>query len=470
MNILRAAQSLFGRRPKVYASEGTAGVSGFRWWLPGARYDYRTEAGDSWESSVPSICLNWLNRTWPEPRWCAKRKVRDGSEVRFEEVEHPAVAAIENPNRWYDESVLWAGTLLSYHLDGNAYWLKLRDRLGSVAGFVYVPHFQMRPMADKYNPGGRELVTYYEYTPIGGTPEPVPLEEVVHFRCGIDPRDVRKGLSPLAAQLREVCSDNEAGTFSAALLRNMGVPSVILAPKPAGQGMGPPNVTPEQKDMLRAQWRQRLSSEGAGSPFVAPFPMDALPLGLSPEQLALDKVRRMPADRICAAFGLSTLIVGLPSESKTYSNYAEARESAFEDCVIPLRRTFGKQFTQQVIRRDYPGDDAHLMSDYSEIRVLQEDRDKLFKRTADVYKAGVVDRAKAKELIGMTPDGADVGVYATDFAGRQISDRAEDEKQATKAGIVAQLIELGVDAEAAARAVGFDRELAGQLARRDWEV
>lgn len=59
------------------------------------------------------------------------------------------------------------------------------------------------------------------------------------------------------------------------------------------------------------------------------------------------------------------------------------------------------------------------------------------------------------------------------YAGRlvcrwSVADRAEDEKQAAKAAVVAQLIELGVSAEAAARAVGFDADLAGALARRDW--
>lgn len=467
MDILRAARAMVSRwKPRVYASQGVSGGWGGRWWLPAAKFDYQTEAGKVYDSSAVGIALNWLMRTWPEARWVVQREQSDGT---FKvEPRHDALKVLRRPNGWYDGTSMQTALVLSLCVDGNAYALKLRDRAGRVLGLFYVAHWQMRPMSDRDNEGGHKLITYYEYTPIGGTPEPVPIEDVVHLRWGLDPMDTRRGLSPLGAQLREVCSDNEASTYAAALLRNMGVPSAMLSPKPAQPGMPPAQQTPEQQEKFRKQWRERFQGEGVGSPMVAPWPLDVHQLGMTPEQMALDKVRRIPADRVTAALGLNSMVLGLPSESKTYSNYAESREAAYEDCVIPLRRLFAEQATQQILDRDWPGDGLEFASDYSEVRVLQADQDKLYGRVGKVFQVGLIDRATGKGLLKLPFDAADEGVYATDFAGRTVADRAEDEKQAAKAAVVAQLIELGVSAEAAARAVGFDADLAGALARRDW--
>ena len=55
--------------------------------------------------------------------------------------------------------------------------------------------------------------------------------DVVHFRHGINPHDLRKGLSPIHGVLREIFMDLEASNFVASLLRNMGVPGVVISPK-----------------------------------------------------------------------------------------------------------------------------------------------------------------------------------------------------------------------------------------------
>ena len=51
----------------------------------------------------------------------------------------------------------------------------------------------------------------------------------MHFRFGLDPENDRKGRSPLAGVLREVFTDDEAANYTASLLRNMGVPGIIVS-------------------------------------------------------------------------------------------------------------------------------------------------------------------------------------------------------------------------------------------------
>ena len=47
---------------------------------------------------------------------------------------------------------------------------------------------------------------------------------------GIDPNNTRKGLSPLASLYREIFTDDEAANMTASLMRNIGVPGVVLSP------------------------------------------------------------------------------------------------------------------------------------------------------------------------------------------------------------------------------------------------
>ena len=71
----------------------------------------------------------------------------------------------------------------------------------------------------------------------------------------------------------------------------------------------------------------------------------------SPEELTLDKLRTYPQDMICAAAGLSTLLLDLPSgkDTKTYANKAEAREAAMEQNVIPTLDHFGDELDLQLL-------------------------------------------------------------------------------------------------------------------------
>lgn len=452
--MLESVRRAIGRGLPIYASEGTAAGGTWRLALPSAQVDYDREAGDRWDNGVVSICVGAMCRAWSEAGFVVQKAetAAGGKRVWKDETAHPLLDLLDAPNSWYGGSVLWAGTLLSWMADGNAYWLKVRGAADQPVGLVYVPHVQMRPMADRNNPGGRELVTYFEYTPIGGTPVPVPRSEVVHFRQGIDPRNPRLGLSPLAALLREVVGDNRAATYSVALLGNMGVPGLVFSPKDSGVG----TATPEQRRSFKEQIREAFNGEGTGRALMMPFPADVTAPGLSPEQLGLKSLRDVPAARICAAFGIDPLAVHLPSDQKTFSNFGEAREAFYEEAVVGTRSELCRQIGSQLMPDFGDASALRLWSDYSDVRVLQDDQDALCKRVGDLYAKGVLDRATAKDQIGVPFDSSDVGVYATDSGG------------SAKAEAVARLMDLGVSTAAAARAVGYPEDDAAALGRRDW--
>jgi HK97 family phage portal protein len=338
--------------------------------LPGTRYDYRREAGALWLSSPVLAAIQWLCRTWSEAPSVIRRPGKAGALEPMRP--HPLTDLLETPNQWYDASVLWMGTLLSWVVDGNAYWYVERSAAGKPVGLAYLPHYLVTPT---WPNDGSAYRTGYSYRVDNATIN-LKLEEVVHFQNGLDPANIRRGLSPLAAEFRSVVTDNEAQSYAAALLKNMGVPGVVISPKSADM-----DLPPDQARQLKELWRAAVTGDNRGLPVVPSFPVEIQSPGFSPEQLALDKLAAISIPRICAAIGVDPMVLGLPSDTKTYSNLQQAREGAYEQTLIPMHRTFDSQLTRQ-LRDRLPGflPDDVLGRDYSAVRSLQDDLDKLYAR------------------------------------------------------------------------------------------
>lgn len=412
------------RFPGTGGGRGHGGLTwtGFLKQLPGTRYDYRREAGDLWDNSVVLALIKWQCKVYPEARQVVMRPARDG---KLKPVySHPLLNLLKKPNSWYSKSVLEAGLLLSLAVDGNAYLLKLRSAIGKVVGLHYVPHFMMTPV---WPNDGSEFISEYAYT-VDGTTYFLPTSEVVHLRDGIDPRNPRKGLSALGAVLREICTDNEAATFAASLLRNMGIPGVVITPKQMVPGV--PALTPSQIDEFLDKWDNKFRGDGRGQPFLNSLPLDVQKASFSPEEMSVDKTRNIAVGRICAAFNLDPMVIGMPSENKTYSNYEEARSAAYESNIIPLHCIIDEQLTEQLMPDMFNvGPNDILGRDYSQIRVLQEDLNKLHKRAQDGYKAGILKRKDARRMISEEFDETLDDVYLSDVTAQIAADQQEQQDQ-----------------------------------------
>lgn len=347
---------------------------GFNRTLSGTDYDYKAEAGAFWENGVVLAATNWIIRRWPEAPQVVYRYSSNPDGLPKKYRQHPLLDIMKQ-SPYYDHFTLEMGLILSLIVDGNAYVLKLRSASGAVIGFRYIPHFQITPYWPK---DGSEFISGYLFA-VNGKYYKIAKEDVIHIKHGIDPYNDRKGLSPLSAMLREICTDNENATYSASLMRNMGIPGTIITPKqplPGGQPM-PTDVVEKFKQMLMDKVRDRR-----GEPFFQGYPVDIHNPGFSPEQMVLDKVQSIPVQRICAAIGIDAMVVGFPSAQKTYSNYKEAIETAYEGCLIPLQSTIDNQMTKDLQNDVVIGlkPKEYLGRDYSNVRCLQQDQDNLYTR------------------------------------------------------------------------------------------
>ena len=380
---------------------GVHGSTGWGNWLggwfgttPGTRYDYAKECGSLFHNGVVLAAVNWFALTWSEAPLVVYRPRRNDKPEML--TDHPALELLKRPNPHYDDTVLWGGSLLSLLTAGNGYWVKEFNGGRRVVELNYVPDWQIAPYWPK---DGSEFISGYAYRVDGQTIE-LSRDRVVQLRWPVpDPFNTRKGLSPLAAELKAIALDNEISNYTATMLRNMGIPGVILAPKDNDT-----EITPEQAERIKEIYVERFTGDNRGAPFVPSLPIDVHSPGYSPEQMSLGTLVDQPVPRICAALRIDPMVLGYSSPSKTYSNMKEAIEAAYERTLIPLHSCIDSQMTEQVMPDvvgarigDYFG------RDYTAVRALQEDADAQYKRLSAAAGGAFITTNEAREQLGLLP-------------------------------------------------------------------
>lgn len=356
----------------------------------GAAFDYEREAGDPWRNSAVAIALGWIRRNAPQARICVRRTGSDGTETEVRR--HALTELVRRPNDFYKGRDLIAATALSLVADGNAYWLKARaDGVGKPLELWYVPHWQIFPLWPR---DGSEFISGYEYRTDGGrTRVELARAEVIHFRNGLDPANLRLGNSDVRNVIREVYSDNEASSYTAAILRNCGVISWVMAPKDNLQ-----NFKEGERERLKAHLKAETTGENRGGVIMPSIPVSIDSPAFSPEQLALDKLRQWPEARILAAIGIPGMVLGLSvgDSQRTYSNMGEAHEWSWENCLMPLFDSLAEQLEEDLLPDLGKPEQEEVRGDYSKVRALSQDEDELYQRFGAAYSAGWITRAEAR--------------------------------------------------------------------------
>jgi HK97 family phage portal protein len=376
--LTRTAAALSAFR-MVFSGYGGGGAgSGYRWpgflggLLPGSRRDWAKLAGDVTLNSAAAICLGWIGDNMVEPELRVYKGVQDGRPVPVPG--HPLLEFLDQPNPHYDLDTLLCATAISYAAHGNAYWLKIRDQAGDLAEIWFVPHWQIDP---RWPSDGSEFISHYEYR-VNGEAREVPCGDVVHFRFGIDPANTRLGLGRLRPVMREIVTDNAANSLEAALLLNMGIPSVMIVPADPAVV-----VTEPAAEKMQNEFAARYSGDRAGKPMIPSVPVKVEKLGLSPDEMAMTAIRNVPESRICGALRISPQVVGLTvgDRSKTFRNYELALRAAYQDCIYPLGRRLARTIKRGVLtefERDVAG--FGVAFDYANVPALREDRTAIYRR------------------------------------------------------------------------------------------
>ena len=362
--------------------------------LPGVDYHY--VVGDLVSRDLLIAPISWLQRVVPEGKIVLSRVAPDGTHQPVEQ--HPFLDLLAMPNPGYDWDTLLKGVIASYVLDGNAYVMVVRNRGGRIGELWYIPHGLIEPVG-----GGREqYLSHYDYRVDGETLRLEP-EDVIHIRNGIDPRNPLLGLAPIESVLEQLALDKQVTGWINSLLKNYAVPGMLIGPDKDDV------ISRAEADELVDYVNASFSGEGRGRTVGMRGRWRMQQFGFSPAAMSLGPLRLSVESRLASVLGIPAIVlqyeVGL--NRSTFSNYSEARESAYENAVIPLQRLLISALEQQLLRFMDSTGALTLSWDISDIRVLQEDESRRVLRWLDLLRAGVVTVAEVREQLGLETTDAD---------------------------------------------------------------
>ena len=399
MGLIQTVRNSFGLGSKSVAQPGN-GYYSYNNIMPltGER-NYVLDVGTGENSSLIQAVVGYYARTYPEAP-VQLTSLADSETVKT----HPFLSLLRKPNDHYSGVVLSMVTMMSWICDGNAYWRKVRSNSGRVVQLWYVPHWMIEPRWDQNNP--EDYVSWYEYNPGSTTGSvKIPVEDVVHFRNGLDPHNTRKGYSWAKVLLREIYTDEEASRFVAAMLRNMGIVGLVISPKERDD-----SLSEDEANAMKVLVKQRTTGDQRGDPIVSETPIDVLEMGKTADKIDTSRLAAIPESRISALSGIPAAVLGFLSgmqQTAVGATLDSLRELAYESALIPTQRIMAADMWLQLLD-DFVDDieSWEVGYDYTNVRVLQEDMDKKWARVTAAVQGTVIKISEGRKELGFqsTPD------------------------------------------------------------------
>ena len=348
-------------------------------------------------NSAVYACLQVIAAALSEP---PLRVYRDVDGDRTEMADTPLGELLARPNPHMPLSALLEYLSNCLHIDGNAYWRKLRagnPETGNVVQLWPISPSLLKPMTLK---GSDDFISYYRYYRRPGQYEDIAPSNIVHFRKGLRDGDHRLGDGPIKRLAREVSSDEQATRYADRLLGKLAIPGLY-----ASFDKEAPSLTQPQADELKARLSALYGGENVGSVGIGSPGMTIGQLGFSPEQMDMKTLHRVPEERIAAVLGVPAIVAGLGAglDRSTYSNFSEAREAFTEMKMLPSWRQLGDVLTMSLVPdfHNERGVSVGFMID--DVRALQDDQNALATRLAAYVASGILTVDEARAEIGHEP-------------------------------------------------------------------
>jgi phage portal protein BeeE len=390
----------------------------------GDERDYQWFVGDGSASplvdSILSFIIHGFTQMYPVVAVSAPNEI-DSTEIQ---AAHPAAVLFRRPSydpdlgrSWLSWMELIAGVIVSYRVDGNAYIIKVRSAAGRTVQLWYTPHFMLEPRWDLNDP--TRFITHYDYAPSGvrltdgpmsiaspdGPVYPIRVQDVIHLRDGLDPQNPRKGYSKVKKILREIFTDEEAARWTASLLRNQGVPGLVISPTSDKGWITDKNDAEESKERLRAMF----SGDRRGEPIIMRGPSKVEHFGFSPEAMKLREIRAIPEERIAAQLGVPAAVVGFGAgleHTKVGRTMEEFVDLAWQNGILPPARMIAPQLTEQFLSEWEP-DGAGVTHDFtfdtSRVPIMASYHKIQAERHEILVRGSIETRAEARRALGLRP-------------------------------------------------------------------
>lgn len=325
-----------------------------------------------------------------------------------QEVEaHVILDLLDRPSGMYSGAAFLEAVFAYLLISGNAYIEAVGPERGAPKELWPHRPDRMQVIAGRYGfPEG------YRYT-VNGLPKDWRADPltgfgpILHLR-DFNPLDDWYGMGRIEAAATAIDRHNAAAAHNKALLDNGARPSGALVFKPVK--VGPDQVDSAPQSMIDAATEKltttHVGPEKAGKPLVFSGDVTWQDMGTSPKDMDFFEGMQDSARLICHAIGVPSMLL-IPGEN-TYSNRAEANLELYERTVIPLVEMLLDGLNAWLCPRY--GEGLRLGIDMDGISALEPRRESRRNSALELYNAGVIDLAEAREMLQYGKPGKDFEV------------------------------------------------------------
>lgn len=321
------------------------------------------------------------------------RRLGDRGRTALTVADHPLPALLDRPTPQLDGYRLWLWTSSTFDIYGEAFWLKLRNRDGSVA--------ELQPMHPSNvivrRPSGSEEPTYY-YAPgvrdLSQLP-PIPAADVVPF-VSYSPDTLVRGMSPLEPLRQTLYAEDAARRATASWWQRGARPSVAIK--------HPSTLSEGAQERIRRTWSS--AHEGAdlmGGTAVLEEGMDIQTVQLSAEEMQYIESRKLNREEVCAAFDVPPPAAHILDRA-TFSNVTENLRSVYRDTMAGRLPLFESALAHHLLP-DYP-DAASLQLSFDLDDVLRGDFETRAESAEKLVQSGVMKPAEARVMFNLDDAGS----------------------------------------------------------------
>jgi HK97 family phage portal protein len=331
---------------------------------------------------------------------------------------HELLTLLQRPNPKAGGAAFVRDYVAMHQISGNAYMLGVGT--ASKVRELYV----MRTDTIKVIEGADGLPTGYRQE-VAGRKRDYEAADVLHWKTA-NPANDWYGMSPLQSAFHALDIHNEGSRWNLALIQNGAKPSGALVQKDS-------DATLSDRNFRKLQERLQDEYSGpsaAGRAMLLEGQYDWLEMGATPSDMDWRNSKTDAARDIALAYGVPPQMIGLP-DSQTYSNYSEARQSFWEDTVIPLAEELIAELNYWLAPQFGAGIEIAL--DLDDVPALAPKRQKLFD---NMRQADFMTINEKREKIGLEKidGGDDILVNASMVPlGMEVDDTETDDPDAAAA-------------------------------------
>lgn len=377
----------------------------FPWLLKGLTINHATIAsaapmdlssifGSPLTNSAVAAAGRFVRRTFPEAPFTLWREGKNGKDEKVTSTTSgiPQSAALllkllKRPNPQYSGRALLAMVAVEAAIEGNGYIRIDLDGYGLPSELWWLPSHCVKEVPDYSG----YLKEYRVQTRAGV--QTVPPERMIHVKDGIDPHCTLRGISDLKAAAREVLGDNKAAEYIAAVLENPAVGLLVTPEKDV-------TLPADEGNAIVRKLKQAATGAFRFGSIASSKAIKLTEFGITPDKMAITATRANAVERICSVLGFDPMVLSLPSQNKTFSNYQEARKAAYKSNILPLQMLVSEEFDAS-LKSLFPDlDDYWFGFDTSKIKELQEDENERWKRLGEAFINGGITRGEYRTSLG----------------------------------------------------------------------